>query len=190
MKTRLTTLLALIGSLAFAQQHNSISQSINDDEKTLSIRVNGTIDGKSIDYDRTFDVSGLNKSERDALREHILDSLNIRMPEPPKAPVAPKAPEPPTFHSKSVTVIQGDGPTISASGSGSQALAVGGKNPYTKEVNYDPDSGKLFLRYRFQKDGEDFIYERTVNARDKSQQERQRIIDGVEKEIGLPVNSK
>ncbi|MBD2751574.1 hypothetical protein [Spirosoma validum] len=190
MKIILTTFLALTGSLALAQQHNSISQSISDDEKNLSIRVNGTVDGKPIDYDRTFDVSSLNKSERDALRERILDSLNIRMPEPPIPPTAPKAPEPPTFHSKSVTVIQGNGPTISASGSGSQVLAVGGKNPYTKEVNYDPESGQLFLRYRFQKDGEDFTYDRTVNARDKSQQERQRIIDGVEKEIGLPANSK
>ncbi|QHV94493.1 hypothetical protein [Spirosoma endbachense] len=198
MKTLVTSLFALTASLALAQQKNSISRSINDDGKTLSIRVNGTMDGKPIDYDRTFDVSRLNRDERNALREHILDSLNVGMPEPPKRPIAPRAalaprepraPTPPT-PPEPMTIISSDQSIVSVSSGDNQAVAVGGKNPYTKEVKYNSESGQLFLRYRFKKDGEEFTYERKVDAHDKSQQERQQIIDGIEKEIGVPKNSK
>ncbi|GAB4021873.1 lipoprotein 17-related variable surface protein [Spirosoma koreense] len=199
MKTLITSLLALTSYLA-AAQHSSISRSINDDEKTLSIKVQGTIDGKPVDYDRSYDVSHLSLTERNALRERVLDSLNINMPEPPEpptlpkapgAPAAPKAPKAPRLDRdhESVTMITGDKPKIWVSEGNKQAVAVGGKNPYTKEVNYDSESGKLYLRYKFQKDGEEITYERTLNARDKSQQERQRIIDEIEKEIGIPAAS-
>ncbi|WP_420151146.1 hypothetical protein [Spirosoma sp.] len=210
MKTLLTTILALTGSLAFAQKHSSINSYINDDEKNLSIRVHGTVDGKSIHYDRSIDVSGMTLDQRNALRERILDSLNIQTPEPPeppqpvsatidepvapvapRAPKAPKAPKPPRFDSsESITIVGSDSPTVVATNGSVQTTAVGGEHPFTKEVTYDSDSGKLYLRYRFEKDGEDTTYERTINARGKSQQERQRIIEGVEKEIGLPKSGK
>jgi hypothetical protein len=204
MKTLVTTLFALTASLVLAQNKSSISRSINDDGKTLSIRVNGTVDDKPIDYDRTFDVSKLNRDERNALREHILDSLNVGMPEPPKRPIAPRAalaprapmnprtplaPTPPT-PPEPMAIISSDQSIVSVSSGDNQAVAVGGKNPYTKEVKYNSESGQLFLRYRFKKDGEEFTYERKVDAHDKSQQERQQIIDGIEKEIGVPKNSK
>jgi hypothetical protein len=204
MKTLVTTLLALVSSLAIAQKHSSISRNINDDGKTLSIRVNGTVDGKSIDYDRSFDVSDMNQDERNALREHILDSLNVGMPEPPKPPTAPRVtlrtpavPKPPrsphVYNGNSTVIItDGDNPMVYASGSGDerQVTAVSGKNPYTKEVKYNSETGQLYVRYRFQKDGEEVNYERTINTQDKSQKDRQRIVEGIEKEIGVPVSSK
>lgn len=199
MKTLVTTLLALTTSLAIAQ-HSSISRSINDDGKTLSIRVKGMVDDKPIDYDRTFDVSRLNNTERNALREHILDSLNVSVPEPPKPPVAPRAalappapraPMPPTPpHPESIDINSSDQTTISINSDNNLAVAVGGKQPYTKEVNYNAESGELHLRYRFRKDGDDFTYDRTLDAQNKSQQERQRIIDTIEKEIGVPTTRK
>ncbi|GAB3985010.1 hypothetical protein GCM10028806_60970 [Spirosoma terrae] len=190
MKTILTTLLALTGSLVLAQKHSSLNRSINDDGKTLSIRVNGTINGEPIDYNRTFDVANLTKEERDALRVRVLDSLNVSMPEPPKAPVAPRAPQAPRLRSESVTIISGDEPTVVARGANDLTMAVGGKNPYTKEVKYNSESGELYLRYRFQKDGEEITYERTLNARDKSKEERLQLIEGIEKEIGVPAKSR
>ncbi|MVM33054.1 hypothetical protein GO755_23640 [Spirosoma sp. HMF4905] len=211
MRTLITTLLALAASLALAQQNTSISRNINDDGKTLSIRVKGTVDGKPIDYDRTFDVSSLNRDERNALREHILDSLNVSMPAPPRPPKPPKAPRaamslrapmtpmppvaplapptPPTAP-ESVAIISSDQETISVTNGDNQTMAVGGKHPYTKEVKYDSDAGQLYLRYKFQKDGDDFTYERTIDAPNKSQKERQQIIDEIEKSIGLPKSGK
>lgn len=211
MKTLTTTLLALTTSLVMAQHNTSLSRSINDDGRTLSIRINGTVDDKPIDYDRTFDVSGLTKDERNALREHILDSLHVSMPEPPQvrvaprvtmtprtplapsAPIAPRAPltiQSPGHHTESVAVITSNGQTVSVSGNDNQVVAVGGKKPYTKEVSYNAESGKLFLRYRFKKDEDDFTYERTIDAPNKSQQERQRIIDDIEQTIGVPKVSR
>lgn len=193
MKTILTTLLALTGSLVLAQKHSSLHRSINDDGKTLSIRVNGTINGEPIDYNRTFDVANLTKDERDALRVRVLDSLNVSMPEPPKppkAPVVPRTPPVPRLRSESVTIISGDEPTVVAKGANDLTMAVGGKNPYTKEVKYNSESGELYLRYRFQKDGEEITYERTLNARDKSKEERLQLIEGIEKEIGVPAKSR
>ena len=67
-----------------------------------------------------------------------------------------------------------------------QTVAVGGKKPFTKEVNYNSESGQLYLRYRLTKDGDDFTYERTLDVKGKTQQERQRIIETIEKEIGVP----
>jgi len=200
MRTLVTTLLALTTSLAFAQ-HSSISRSINDDGKTLSIRVKGTVDDKPIDYDRTFNVSSLSKTERNALREHILDSLNVAVPEPPKPPVAPRAalaprtpraPMPPTPppHPESIDINSNDQTLVSVNTDNNLTVAVGGKQPYTKEVNYNAESGQLHLRYRFKKDGDDFTYDRTLDAQNKSQQERQRIIDSIEKEIGVPTTRK
>ncbi|UFH54226.1 hypothetical protein [Spirosoma sp. KNUC1025] len=200
MKLLMITLLALTSTFALAQKHTSLSRTVNDDEKTLSISVHGTVDGKPLDYERSFDVSKLNTTERNALREHILDSLNISTPEPPKPPVAavaptapesPKPPKAPRFdNNESITIINSEKQTVSSTRGDAQTVAVGGKNPYTKEVNYDPENGRLYVRYRYQKDGEDITYERTLNARDKSQQERDRIIEGIEKEIGLPKNTK
>lgn len=201
MKTLVILILALSGSVVFAQKHSSISRSINDDGKTLSIRVNGTVDGRAVDYDRTFDVADLSKTEREALRNRILDSLNVGTPEPPKPPKAPaspaipptprapRAPREPRLHGESVTVISGDDVSVSANGGDNMAMAVGGKNPYTKEVRYNSDSGQLYLRYRFQRDGEDITYERNIDAHDKSKEERQRLIEGIEKEIGVPAKT-
>jgi hypothetical protein len=211
MKTLTTTLLALTTSLVMAQHNTSISRSINDDGKTLSIRINGTVDDKPIDYDRTFDVSGLTKDERNALRERILDSLHVSMPEPPRirvtprvtlaprapmapsAPLAPRAPltvQSPRQLGESVSVITTNGRTVSVSGHDNQVVVVDGRNPYTKEVSYNAESGKLFLRYRFRKEEDDFTYERTIDAPNKSQQERQRIIDDIEQTIGVPKASR
>ncbi|QDK77919.1 hypothetical protein EXU85_04670 [Spirosoma sp. KCTC 42546] len=204
MKTLVTAFLALSASVAMAQHGTSISRNINDDGKTLSIRVKGTVDDKPIDYDRTFDVSNLNKDERDALREHILDSLNVSMPAPPRpprapraalaphapmpprAPIAPRAPRSP----ESIAIISSDQETVSLTNGDNQTMAVGGKHPYTKEVKYDSDAGQLYLRYKFQKDGDDVTYERTIDVQNKSQQERQRLIEDIEKSIGVPKAGK
>ncbi|MCF2488286.1 DUF1129 domain-containing protein [Dyadobacter sp. CY347] len=60
------------------------------------------------------------------------------------------------------------------------------ENGVTKLVRYNSESGELFLKYKFNKRNEEFIYEKTVNAADKSEEERQDIIDDFEIEIELP----
>ncbi|GAB3916140.1 hypothetical protein [Larkinella terrae] len=185
MKTLLIASLALTSLAAVAQ--SNISQVISTNDHTLKIYIEGTLNGKSIDYNRTFDVTGLSKTERNALRDHILDSLGVTPPKAPVAPHPPVAPKPAVDRETSVSARSG-GPVLTAQGPDGQMTAVGGKQPYTKEVKFKPESGELFIRYRFKKDGDEFIYERTMNARNKSEKERQRIVESIENEIGLPTN--
>ncbi|WAC09921.1 hypothetical protein [Dyadobacter pollutisoli] len=194
MKKLLTILLAGVSTLAIAQKRNHLSRSIDDDGKTLSIRVTGTIDGKEINYDKSFNVEELSSEERMALRDKVLDSIeagNMDLPEPPKPRSAPK-PVPGVEHVKSSPE-----PVVYSS-NGSNSVMMIHKDPnedltestdpkgFTKHVRYNPDSGEMFLKYRFMKNNEEYIYEKTVDASDKSESERQRIIEKFENEIELP----
>lgn len=190
MKKVLTVVLAGVSTLAFAQKKMDLSRSIDDDGKQLSISVHGTVDGKRIDYDKTFSVADLNKEERSDLTDRILDSLGlekIEAPSPPRPPQAPQAPAPPVH--------------FSADGADNHALvmvwedeneqinAVDHTKPLAKEIKFDSESGELFMRYQFVKNGEEFIFEKTVNASQKSSKQRENIIRDFEKEIALPGNS-
>jgi hypothetical protein len=46
------------------------------------------------------------------------------------------------------------------------------------------------VHYRYIKNGEEVLYERTLNALNKSAAERQRIVEGIEKELDLPAKKK
>lgn len=93
MKSLLTLVLLTIGTMALAQtsRQSTTSTTINDDGKTLSVQVDGQVNGQSIEYRRTFDVAQLSKRAKDDLKHRIFDSLGIGEPVPPR-PVAPPAP--------------------------------------------------------------------------------------------------
>ncbi|MFN8348375.1 MAG: hypothetical protein U0X91_25460 [Spirosomataceae bacterium] len=199
MKTIVLLSLAFTGSLAVAQ-HRSISSSTNDDGKTMSISIHGTIDGRAIDFNRTYDVAHLSKTERKELRAHILDSLGLEMPVPPVPPVPPTPPTPPvppvpptpsTPPIPPTPPVPPVPPTPPIEYSDEslrrihKPIDLEGEKPVSKEVNYNSGTGQLFMRYRFNKDGEEVIYERTVNAGDKSEAERKRMVEAIEKELGI-----
>ncbi|UHG92169.1 hypothetical protein [Spirosoma oryzicola] len=77
MKAILTFLLLGAGFGALAQSSSTLSTTINDDEKTLSIQIEGDRNGRTINYDRKFDVRKLNAAEKDALKNRVLDSLGV-----------------------------------------------------------------------------------------------------------------
>ena len=181
MKTIVLLGLTFTGSLAFAQ-HRSISTSTNDDGKTMSISIHGTIDGRSIDFSRTFDVAHMSKAERKELRTHILDSLGLDMPVPPVPPVPPTPPTPPVPPVPPVPPTEYSDESIRRT---HNPIDLEGEKPVSKEVNYNSGTGQLFMRYRFKKDGEEVIYERTINAAEKSEAERKRIVENIEKELGI-----
>lgn len=66
-----------------------------------------------------------------------------------------------------------------------ESLTTNDHMPYSKQIKEDPETGRLFMRYRYEKDGEEFIFERTVNAQGKSDKEKSRIIRETEKSLGL-----
>jgi hypothetical protein len=197
MKTFSLFGLALVSSLAIAQ-HRSISSSTNDDGKTMSIRIHGTIDGKTIDFDRTYDVANLSKTERKELRAHILDSLGLDMPVPPTPPTPPTPPVPPTPPTPPTPPVppvppieSSDSYRVSSQSTHKHTQTITGNDQlFDKEVKYSAESGQLFVHYRYIKNGEEVLYERTLNALNKSAAERQRIVEGIEKELDLPAKKK
>ncbi len=183
MKTLLVVTATCISSFAIAQNHTSISRSINDDGKTLSIKVNGNVNGKAIDYDKTFNVSNRSKGERDALKDKILDSLSLSYQLPQNA----------TGHdvtSHTMELKNEDGvPSVTSKSKNEQSYAVAGTYPYTKEIKYNPGSGILFMKYRFTKKGVENTYERLMEAKDKTAEQREETIKAYEREIGLTLKN-
>lgn len=193
MKKVLTILLAGVSTLTFAQKKIDLSRSIDDDGKKLSISVHGTIDGKRIDYDRTFSVAGLSKEERTDLADKLLDSLGLEKinapspPSPPQAPHEPRASKSPTHFSADKS--DNDAPVmVWVEEDQKDAAPAENSKPYEKKVKYNSESGELYMCYQFVKNGEEFIYEKTVNAAEKTEKQRQSIILNFEKEIALPGN--
>lgn len=200
MKTLLVILAFCVSSAAIAQKNSSLNQSINDDGKKLSIKISGTFDGKKINYSRKFDIANLSDEEKDALIHRVYDSVGVPFPVPPVPPVPPVAPgtpaapaepgipatppAPPTAIEMTAPPAPG-APTVTAVSEFNETYAVGGDRPYTKEIKYNPKSGVLYMKYRFVKKGEEVTYEKSVEAKDKSKEQRQEVIKKYEKEIAL-----
>jgi hypothetical protein len=95
----LFALLVCTGGV-FAQKtkstRSSLSTSISDDDKEMSISVKGTINGKYVDFDRTYDVSNLSEKEKNKLKRSVGDSLGVNLNHAPLAPLPPLLPTPPT----------------------------------------------------------------------------------------------
>jgi len=189
MKKLLAIILASVATLAFAQEKVDLSRSIDDNGHDLFIRVTGTIKGQFIDFEKTFKVEGLTKPERTAIADHVLDSLGVSRVEQPLAPLSMMLSSAPTMDhgSMRMTVSGSDHykPVVSMESGNHKSSSVGGSSPFIKEVWLD-ESGFLYLRYRFTKCKEEFIYEKSTDASDKSESERQKFIKDFEEEIELP----
>jgi len=223
MKKILTIILAGVSTLAIAQKRAYLSRSIDDDGKKLSIKVSGTLDGKEVDINKTFDVEGMNQEDREALRDKVLSSIaagDFELPAPktpcsesvamvspqrknkhkanPKPPVPPAAPAPSAGEWSDDEASDDNSKTMAFSSNEVNAEIVSSgkgfikepasKHPkdFTRQVRYNSETGEMFIKYRFTKDGDEYIYEKTVNAAQKSEKDRQRIVENFESEMGLP----
>ncbi|QKZ12838.1 hypothetical protein [Spirosoma sp. KUDC1026] len=91
MKLLLSLFLLGASLVATAQTstYSTTHSQINDDDKTLSIQIDGQRNGQPIKYNRTFNVASLNKTEREALKNRVLDSLGLgEAPPTPPVPLA------------------------------------------------------------------------------------------------------
>jgi len=182
MKPILIVLASFVSFSAIAQKKISLNQDINDNGKNLSIKIKGTINEKPIDYNRTFDVTGMTKEQKDELKRRIYDSLGLPVPVVPRAPLEPhntitlSAPAEPSAPAV---------PVISSKSQYAESYTVGGDHPFTKEITYNPKTGILFMKYWFIKNGEEVTVEKSVDAKGKSKEEKDQIIKKYEKEIGI-----
>jgi hypothetical protein len=79
MKTFLLLLFvsASLTTMAQTSTYSSTQSQINDNDKTLSIQIDGLRNGQPIAYNRTFNVRGMSKLQKDALKSRVLDSLGL-----------------------------------------------------------------------------------------------------------------
>ena len=78
MKYIITLLLTGLCFIGNAQRNtNQYSRSTDDDGKTLKLILKVRNDTASFDFERTFDVAGMNKKQKDDLENHIIDSLGL-----------------------------------------------------------------------------------------------------------------
>ncbi len=189
MRKILTVILASAGSLAFAQEKVNLSRSIDDDGRSLVIRVNGNSKGKHIDYNRTFNIEGLTKAHRVAIADRVMDSLRVDRIE---YTIAPLSPQPPTAPKSvnSQNAISANNTSLYQSWNSTekeepQHPTTGLRQAFTKEIWLD-DNGFLYLRYSFSKEGDEYIFEKSTDATEKSESERQKFIKDFEEEIELP----
>jgi hypothetical protein len=149
MKTILTSLLLTLSIAATAQtqthsSHSRTHSSITDDDKTLSIQIEGTVNGKDVRYDRTFSILGMSKVQKEALKSRVLDSLGMgEPPTAPKPPMPPTAPASPGFsssHSDDETVT-----FVCPTCTGRMRLEVSGENfSLTRETDAKKDKANPF----------------------------------------------
>ena len=190
MKKYIILFLAVGNSCAFGQS-KTVHKSIVSDGNALSIHVSGSIDGEDFDFDHTFDISSFDKIAKLVFKDKILDSMDVivseipgqpNIPKVPKTPKHPKAQRPATVPKPDVT---NEPEEVTTSDNQYRIHRSAEKKPFSKEVKYNSECGELFLRYKYEKDGEEYEYERTINAKNKSESERRHIIEETERELGL-----
>lgn len=75
---RYTLIIALIIFTLTACNNDGVAISITDNGKTLRLKVKVEDAEKSIHYDKSFDVKGMNDRKKKKLTNHILDSLGVK----------------------------------------------------------------------------------------------------------------
>jgi len=76
MKLTLTYFLFLIAITASSQQPK-INKSIDDNGKTMKVKISGQSYGRDFKYSNTFDVKGMDASEKDSIINDVLNILNL-----------------------------------------------------------------------------------------------------------------
>jgi len=190
MKKYIILFLAVGNSCAFGQS-KTVHKSIVSDGNALSIHVSGSIDGEDFDFDHTFDISSFDKIAKLVFKDKILDSMDVIVseipgqPNIPKVPKTPKPPKAPRHATAPKSDVTNEPEEVTTSDNQYRNHRSAEKKPFSKEVKYNSECGELFLRYKYEKDGEEYEYERTINAKNKSESERRHIIEETERELGL-----
>jgi hypothetical protein len=176
MKKSTLLLLALLlctGGI-FAQKSkstkSSLSTSISDDDNELSIHVKGTINGKYVNFDRTYNVADLSEKEKNKLIRSVGDSLGVNLNHAPLAPMTPPLPalppSPPTPPLPPLPPLESHGIGVYSekiksnlkphfSKGMAEVRVTCEKCPKRGTISLKSDDGKGYVTYSFQEEDED-----------------------------------
>ncbi|WP_128545983.1 hypothetical protein [Larkinella soli] len=185
MKHLLTLGLLAVSVAVTAQERSSISRCINDDGKKLTIKIDIESKDRNVHYERTFDSAEMDREEKEALVRQVQDSLGVRI----AVASTPKPPKPPRYESGETWVSNGNrstGRSKNDDGLPKNVIVAPDGTPYTKTIIEDTENNRLKLRYEYKVDGQEHVFERTINLNGRSESDRQRIIADTERNLGLP----
>jgi hypothetical protein len=77
MKNVIIALFALVSVQAIAQDDVSISQSVEDLQGKVRIKVNKKQNGKTTEFDRTYNTEGMSNDEKQTLIDRVTDSVAL-----------------------------------------------------------------------------------------------------------------
>lgn len=80
MKHLVIILLFSLPLAAQAQSSSSLKTRISDDSQTLSIKIDGTKQGRELHYQQAFDVSGMNGLQIDVLKYRVFAAQGVTVP--------------------------------------------------------------------------------------------------------------
>ncbi|HEV7347730.1 hypothetical protein [Telluribacter sp.] len=199
MKTVATLFLMAISLTAVAQQY-SFHEEVHDDGKRLKIKVDIEEKGRSVHYANTFNVSGMSKEEKEELVSRTLESVKGRkaqeersMVNTPRSAKTPKSALSADCAEAKSTVAHKDAPTTWTTAAGeataSAAPAMEKQVPFQKSIEEDTEAKRIKVRYEYFEDGEEHIFERTINTEGRSEREIKKLLEETEKSLGLTQKS-
>lgn len=146
MKLLLTSLFLGLSLSAMAQQSrtSNLRTSIDDDDKTMAIEVEGTVNGKPVSYNQRFKVAGLGEAEKEALKNRVFDSLGLgQAPRPPVVAAPPNSSR--RFESGETMTEEQTVTFVCKTCAGRIRLEVSGTNfSLTRESNSKNEAEKVF----------------------------------------------
>ncbi|GAB4010037.1 hypothetical protein GCM10028808_20010 [Spirosoma migulaei] len=193
MKTLFTLLLLSIGFGAVAQR--SSSKNVTTDGRELRIRVDIEQQGRSVHYNRSFDIEDMDKDDVKALENHIIDSLDRFVDNQSGELIINRKHE--ARARKRQTEVQmtsysraDESARERMEANSNSSLSPSDVAPSSVLVKEDKENGRLWMQYTFEKDGEELIIERTANVLGKSEREKQAIIKETERSFGIKTGNQ
>jgi hypothetical protein len=193
MKTLLTLLLLAVGFSAVAQR-SSFSKEVTTDGQQLRIRVDAEQSGRSLHFNRSFDVSELDARAVKALENHILDSLDqefdgryagVFNERKREVKNKKKQSDEATVSMVIVNTNEDTNRDEKIVATSKHELSSSDVAPASVIHREDKENGRLWMQYTFKKDGDELVFERTANVLGKSESEKKAIIQETERSLGI-----
>jgi hypothetical protein len=182
MKTLVTLILLSISFGAVAQR--SSSKHITTDGRQLRIRVELEQAGRSVHYNRSFNVDGMDEKAVKALENHVIDSLDRAIANQ-ETEIRTERMYTERKNNRDTYTSSSESRDKALQASTSSLLTPNDVMPSSVLVKEDKENGRLWMQYTFQKDGEELVIERTANVTGKSEREKQAIVKETERSFGI-----
>lgn len=215
MKNPLTLLLLLLATAgSVVAQTRVLRQSVDDSGRRLVVEIDLERNGQPERYKGKFDVKRMDRRQKQRLLNHLLDSLSLprdaqrvalldrepsgEKPDLTTAPedaVAAQPPKPareraPHHVEARAYASSASAPAVSPSAVPESLVPDSRPVPYSRSIDDNPATGTLTMRYAYRREGDERVYERTVDVRGKSQREKKRLAEETERLWNLSLSSQ